>query len=140
MQPDIEINICDIFLHRKVRSRSNQRYTNQQTDEADKLQCRYVSLWLCIIISSAWLLVLSYIVAVIHAEHNRLVKDTEHCKYSVFAIFRFNDVEHDVKTRRNDESLVTISEHFNVKCVPIDCVYYVYCRESRTLHSFRISQ
>lgn len=90
-------NCFSLWAIRKVRSSSNQRFNQQQTNEADKLQCRYVSIWMCAIISCAWLFLLSYIVAIIHAEHYRLTKDIEHRKYFFLLHSLLRDFTHQRK-------------------------------------------
>lgn len=81
------------FPHRKVRARSNQRYNQQLPDENLKLNCKYVSIWMCVIMTCAWLFLLSYMLAVVHSEYHKLTKDYEKCKWKtwciLFLLFRF---------------------------------------------------
>lgn len=73
-----QFTFIDCF--RKVRSRSNQRYNQQPNDDKLKLNCKYVSVWMGITFSCAWLFLLSYIVAVVHSEYHKMTKDVEKCE------------------------------------------------------------
>lgn len=74
---------------RKTRPKSNR--LNHETDEDDvKLNCKYISIWMCVTLSCAWLFALSYMLAIVHSEYHELNKDVKKCKYTRQAPVQLN--------------------------------------------------
>lgn len=72
-----------ISLRRKTRPKSNSRFNQQETEEFFKFNCKYVSIWMCVTLSGAWLFSLSYMLAIVHSEFHELNKDVKKCKYEI---------------------------------------------------------
>lgn len=71
------------LCRRKTRPKIN-RLNHHDSDDFGKLNCKYVSIWMCVILTCAWLFSLSYMLAIIHSEYQELNIDMKKCKYIIF--------------------------------------------------------
>lgn len=75
--------VYSLFVFRKTRPKTN-RLNHHESDDFVKINCKYVSIWMCIVLSCAWLFSLSYILAIVHTEFKELNIDMKKCKYHTF--------------------------------------------------------
>lgn len=73
--------LCMINQFRKTRPKSN-RLNHHETDDYVKINCKYISIWMCVTLSGAWLFSLSYMLAIVHSEYHELNKDVKKRKYA----------------------------------------------------------
>lgn len=67
------------YISRKTRPKTN-RLNHHDTDDFDKFNCKYLSIWMCAAFSCAWLFLLSYMLAIVHSEYQELNIDMKKCK------------------------------------------------------------